>query len=203
MNGKQLTPILMAIALSACQTTHQTLLQSGTAPSASPKAIAAETPRQSIQSFELSGAMAARSQQKAWTASVNWLQSGPSQYDIRLMGPLGNGAIRIQKSGGQVTYQEGKKIIASNNPENLFQQQTGVRLPVNQLFYWVRGVPAPGAVQGTKKDTNSHITQLQQGCYVVDYMRYSVIDNTAMPSVIHLRGHGLMVKLIIKHWKLF
>ena len=50
-----------------------------------------------IGSWDLSGALAAKNQNKAWTASLNWLQQGQNHYQIRLFGPLGSGTVLIEK----------------------------------------------------------------------------------------------------------
>ncbi|WP_133128336.1 lipoprotein insertase outer membrane protein LolB [Legionella nagasakiensis] len=153
-----------------------------------------------ISSWEISGAMAANNQKKAWSASLNWRQQGMNRYQIRLFGPLGGGTVIIEKEGGMITYKDGPKTASSNSADELLYQQTGIRLPVTNLYYWVRGLPAPGAVQSTKYDQYNHLTQLKQAGYTIDYARYTSLKNIDLPSKIRLKGHGVMIKLIIKRW---
>ncbi|CEK11919.1 lipoprotein insertase outer membrane protein LolB [Legionella hackeliae] len=164
--------------------------------------LAATSSASAITSWEISGAMAARSKSKGWNASVNWLQRGLSQYQIRLFGPLGSGTVLINKKGGLVTLRDGPKTASSSNAEELLKQQTGVRLPVNNLFYWVRGLPAPGHVQSAKRDAANHLLVLKQGGYIIDYGQYTVVGKTVLPSVIRLQGNGIFIKLVIKRWKI-
>lgn len=156
----------------------------------------------SISSWQISGAMAARSKNKAWSASINWMQRGANSYQIRLFGPLGSGTIIIQKQGGVVSFRDGAKSASSANAEQLLLRQTGVRLPVHNLYYWVRGIAAPGNVQGTAKDASGHLSILRQGGYTIQYLGYMPAGNTYLPSQIKLQGNGVFIKLVIKHWGL-
>ncbi|CDZ75868.1 Outer-membrane lipoprotein LolB precursor [Legionella massiliensis] len=155
-----------------------------------------------ISSWEISGAMAARSKGKGWSASVNWLQQGLSSYQIRLSGPLGSGTVLISRSGGTVTLRDGPKTATSSNAESLLMQQTGVRLPVNNLYYWARGVPAPGAVQGSKYDQGGRLLILRQAGYTIEYQQYTSVGNVILPSNIRLQGNGIFIKLVIKNWRI-
>lgn len=152
-------------------------------------------------SWELSGAMAARNKNKAWTASVNWLQRGANSYQIRLSGPLGSGAILVEKQNGLVKFRDGPKSASSKNADELLQKQTGIRLPVNNLYYWVRGIPAPGPVQSSKRSPSNQLLVLQQAGFTIEYPSYTKAGNSVLPGIIKLQGNGVAIKFVIKHWK--
>ncbi len=160
----------------------------------------AQTTTRTISSWDLSGAIAARNKNKSWTASINWRQQGPNHYQIRLFGPLGGGAVMIEKQGDVITYRDGPKKITSANADKLLLAQTGVQLPVANLYYWVQGTPAPGPVGSEKQ--GKVLSQLHQAGYTVTYLEYTTVNGTTLPSKIRLEGHGVIIKLIIKHWKI-
>ncbi len=153
-----------------------------------------------VSTWEINGAMAAKNKEKAWSASMNWLQHGPNSYQIRLIGPLGGGTVLINKTGKTIHFQDGAKKVSSNNADELLLQQTGIRLPVNNLYYWVRGLPAPGGIQAEQHDKYNHLSQLQQSGYTIDFTQYTSVKGIDLPSTIRLVGNGVMVKVIIKHW---
>lgn len=153
-----------------------------------------------ISTWEINGAMAAKSKNKGWSATMNWVQHSANSYQIRLIGPLGGGTVMINKSGKNITFQDGAKTSTSTNADELLVKQTGIRLPVNNLYYWVRGLPAPGVVQSEQHDTYNHLTQLKQSGYVIDFTKYTSVKGIDLPSIIRLEGNGVMVKVIIKHW---
>lgn len=151
-------------------------------------------------SWELSGVMAARSKQRSWTAQIHWLQQGPSSYQIRLFGPLGSGTVLIERQGGVITFRDGPKSVTAKNADDLLQRQTGVRLPVGDLYYWVRGIPAPqGAFK--KKGAAHQLSRLQQAGFTIEYPGYMQSGLLVLPRIIKLQGKGITVKLVVKRWK--
>ncbi|CAM2819795.1 molecular chaperone LolB [Legionella steigerwaltii] len=155
---------------------------------------------ETVSSWELRGAMAAKNKEKGWSAAMNWRQNGPSSYQIRLMGPLGSGTVLIDKKGDTVTYQDGPKKISSHDADKLLVEQTGIRLPVNNLYYWVRGLPAPGPVQAEHRDKYNHLEQLKQSGYTINFTKYTSVKGIDLPSMIRLEGNGVMVKVVIQNW---
>lgn len=154
-----------------------------------------------ITSWDLSGALAARSKGKGWSASLNWIQRGAGSYQFRLSGPVGSGTILVTKSDGVVTLRDGKKTVSSSNAVSLLQQQTGISLPVPNLYYWVRGIPAPGSVQSKQQDESGRLRLLRQAGYTIEYQQYTSVGKAVLPTSIRLQGNGIFLKLIIKHWR--
>jgi outer membrane lipoprotein LolB len=199
MNAHKYWVIPCALLLAACAPTPRPSEQ---APINKIEPLAkrkAETAK--VSSWELKGAMAAKNKAKAWSASMDWVQRGPNSYQIRLMGPLGGGTVLINKEGNTVTFQDGAKKTSSTNAEELLLQQTGIRLPVNNLYYWVRGLPAPGAVATEQHDAYNHLVHLKQNGYTINFNQYTSVNGVDLPSSIRLEGNGVMIKVIIKSWK--
>ncbi|HRD68827.1 MAG TPA: lipoprotein insertase outer membrane protein LolB [Legionella sp.] len=153
-----------------------------------------------ISSFQINGAMAAKAKGKGWSATMNWTQRGASSYQIRLMGPLGGGSVLVSRTGNTVTFQDGAKHASSTNADQLLLEQTGIKLPVNNLYYWVRGLPAPGGVQSEKRDAFNHLVLLKQSGYTINFTKYTSVNKIDLPSMIRLEGNGVMVKVVIKKW---
>jgi outer membrane lipoprotein LolB len=153
-------------------------------------------------SWDLLGAIAARDKNNSWSASINWLQKDANNYQIRLSGPLGGGSVLIDKKGDVINFRNGSKSVSSTNATVLLQQQTGVSLPVSSLYYWIRGLIAPGAVQLVKRDKNHHLLALKQNGYTINYSTYSTVTGISLPNQVILQGHGIFVKLVIKQWKI-
>ena len=155
-----------------------------------------------ISSWEISGAIAAKNKNKGWTSTLDWVQRGANQYQIRLLGPLGGGTVLVEKNGALVTYEEGPKKASSRSADELLEKQTGIRLPVHNLYFWARGLPAPGTIQSSHYDANHHLESLTQAGYVINYSNYTSVGNFDLPGKIQLQGHGVWIKLIIKRWKI-
>ena len=198
MNASKYGILAVALLLTACTQTPRPAEQAPINKIVPLEKRKAETA--TVSSWEISGAMAAKGNAKAWQASMNWVQHGPNSYQIRLMGPLGGGTVLINKSGKTVSFKDGSKTVSSTNADELLLKQTGIRLPVNNLYYWVRGLPAPGGAQSEKHDQYNHLIQLQQSGYTIDFTQYTSVKGIDLPSTVRLVGNGVMVKVVIKHW---
>lgn len=203
MQGLKLLLFIPLILLAACCPQRQETTQGDTAASAEVVIPKEERKEQvdKVSSWELSGALSAKNKEKGWTASLNWAQRGADDYQIRMSGPLGGGTVLIDKKGGVVTYKEGSKVKTSNNADELLQKETGIRLPVNNLYYWVRGLPAPGSIEEAQYDKFNRTTQIKQDGYVIEYSKYTKVNNADLPSLIRLQGHGVTLKVAVKTWK--
>lgn len=212
------TGVICMLGLTACQTTRplQELPQQNPSEQSSPiktpemteslqqksSQPVSSSAQSAIQGWTMQGAMAVRHPKKSWTASFNWNQSGPSNYHIRLFGPLGSGTVLIDGHNGLTTYQDGPKKLASKNANALLKQQTGVALPVHNLYYWARGIPAPGAVSFVQKGPSGAYAGFAQAGYKIEYPEYIKIQGTVLPRQIKLTGNGTFIKVVIKHWRL-
>jgi outer membrane lipoprotein LolB len=155
---------------------------------------------QTVSSWDIRGAMSAKNKNKGWSASMNWVQHGPNDYQIRLMGPLGGGTVIVTQKGTTVTFQDGSKKVTSHNADELLVQQTGIKLPVNNLYYWVRGLAAPGPITAEHRDQYNHLAQLKQSGYTINFTKYTSVKGIDLPSMIRLEGNGVMVKVVIQNW---
>lgn len=155
-----------------------------------------------LTSWSITGAVAAKNKRKTWTASLTWKQQGPSRYQIHLFGPLGGGSVLVEKKGARITYHDGSKHMTTTDIDQLFYKETGVRIPLHNLYYWVRGVQAPGAVTSSQHDTQGYLTTLTQAGYTVQYENYQSVQGIMLPTKLRVSGPGGSLKLVIKQWKI-
>ena len=179
-----------------------------TPPTLSPEAASAWTARQTaltqLTTWQADGRIGVVSGQDGWHASFQWAQQ-ESVYRIDLIGPLGQGRV-IVESGGQdvrIQTQDGQSWSAPD-ADDLLEQTLGVRLPVNGLRYWVRGLPEPGSMSGLQTDAHGRLTRLEQNGWVIEYPAYAPTSrlNLDLPERIVARRPDLSVKLVIEQWKL-
>lgn len=152
--------------------------------------------------WEIRGAMAARNNKKGWTATFNWVQRSMDEYQIRLFGPLGGGTVLINRTNGLTTFRDGPHVSSSRDADRLLQQKTGIALPVANLYYWARGLPAPGPLKTVKYDSLKHVKSFQQAGYTVEYLSTMTVNNINLPKQIKLQGNGIRIKVAIKKWKI-
>lgn len=203
INWKHLTSFSLFI-LTACAPPQAPDAIQQTSLSTTTTTASIETPKlrsaKNISSWTIAGVVAAKNKKEAWSASLNWKQRGINNYQIHLYGPLGSGSILIENKNGEIIYQDGQKRIISHHADNLMKQQTGIRFPFQALYYWIRGLPAPGTVQSAHYDQAGRLIELKQAGHVIQYMRYTNKQGIDLPSKLYVQGVEGKLKLIIKHW---
>lgn len=155
-----------------------------------------------IQSWNIEGMIAIRNQVKndSGSANLKW-QQNKQNYTMLFYGPMGAGSQKLTGGPGKVLLEmaDGKKATAAS-PEALLASQTGWRLPVSSLYYWVRGLPVPDLPAEKKFDTFNHVTQLSQQGWLIQYLRYTSVNRIDVPTKIMLVNPQMSVKMIISQW---
>ena len=196
--------LLMLITACAPKKPANELLGS---PTVNPAQTEPKTPEPKQQAntlthWEITGAIAARNNKKGWTATFDWEQRGMDEYQIRLFGPLGGGTVLIDRKKGLTSYRDGQQVSASRDANSLLKQKTGIALPVANLYYWARGLPAPGSLKAVKYDSLKHMKSFQQAGYTVEYLSTMTVNGIDLPKQIKLQGKGILIKVAIKQWKI-
>ena len=155
-----------------------------------------------LQNWSLTGNMGVLTEQQGWHASFQWSQEGQG-YQIDLIGPFGQGRVRIEGDAQEVRVRtaDGQALTAAD-PEQLLADAVGVRIPVDGLSYWVRGLPDPRQPSVLADDGLGRLIRLEQGGWVVEYPRYMPVAALELPAQIRARKGDLSVKIVIQQWRL-
>ena len=95
----------------------------------------------------------------------------------------------------------GQGRFEAESPEALVETQLGWQLPVSNLLWWIRGLPAPDSRSRVELDGNGRLAHLQQDGWDVQYLDYSDENGFALPSRIKLAGRDLQITLVVKDWQ--
>lgn len=161
---------------------------------------------QAITRWTLNGRAAVSSGNKGGSVTVNWVQQHHN-YHIELYGLLGQGRTELIANGSQVRLINAKGQWASQDAETLLGKYTGWYLPVDNLYYWVRGIPTPRAIDSIKLNAEGHLAYLKQDAWIITYHEYMYINGLWLPQRITLKypGNGvqpaLSVKWLSKNWQ--
>ncbi|WPP00665.1 lipoprotein insertase outer membrane protein LolB [Pseudomonas sp. HR96] len=160
-----------------------------------------KAPLGQLDGWEINGKVGIRAPRDSGSGTLYWLQR-QDYYDIRLSGPLGRGAARLTGRPGKVSLEvAGQGKYDADSPETLLQDQLGWRLPVSNLVWWVRGLPAPQSKSRLTLDGNSRLARLEQDDWTVEYLSYTEQNGYTLPDRIKLHGKDLDVTLVVKDWQ--
>ena len=155
-----------------------------------------------LQNWSLTGRIGITTASEGWHGSLRWVQERQT-YLIDIVGPLGQGRINIRGDADSVTVRtaDGRELSASD-AEQLVLDATGLRIPIDGLVYWVRGLPDPRSASVLLGDEQGRLTRLEQDGWVIDFTSYQDVAALALPERISARQDDLQVKLVIRQWTL-
>ncbi|MCV6604246.1 MAG: lipoprotein insertase outer membrane protein LolB [Porticoccaceae bacterium] len=156
---------------------------------------------QGLQQWQLNGKLAFRSPAESGSASLRWQQQA-QQYKVRLSGTFGIGTTYIEGNDQQAVLRRGDEQLAAANSRQLTGDLLGVPLSVEDLTYWVRGIPAPTTpVSVRDHDPQGLLSQLEQGGWQLTFSRYRQSGEWLLPGRIDGKKGELSFKLVVKRWE--
>ncbi len=161
-----------------------------------------------LQSWALSGRLVVREDGNSDTVNINWQQQG-AQFDLRLFGNLGLGAVRLYGEPDRVTVEKsGEDEVTLPNLDAVTQEYFGYAFPTAELLYWVRGLPAPELSGSHTYDENRMLATLRQedangAVWNLTFDRYMELEGAAgtyLPGRILAVREGLELRFLINNW---
>ncbi len=155
---------------------------------------------QGLTHWNLRGRIALKSGREGLNANIFWRQWDENYY-LRLSGPFGLGALTLAGNPQGVALRDrGETALYRGDAEQLFFRRTGMRLPVESLSYWVRGIPRQGATAKIVLDDRGRLKSLRQSGWKIDYRRYTQQQGVALPAKLFLENRQIKVRLVIDRW---
>ncbi len=156
-----------------------------------------------LRDWELAGRMAVRVDKDAWSASLYWIQTGDS-FEIRIIAPLAQGSALITGDKDSILLKTSDNREFSDKDVNeILKNSFGWSIPLNALKYWIRGIPN-SAVTSDKLAINDsgHLQKFEQDGWSIDYQRYDLTKENALPSRVEFTRARTQVRIVINRWDL-
>lgn len=155
-----------------------------------------------MNAFTVQGVIAFNEGSQHQTASLTWRHENAQTYTMRLYGPFGAGAIELSVNPTQAMLKSNQHPtpIVATEAYTLLKQETGWALPVNNLYFWVRGLAAPYQAASLSKDNQQRLMTLTQGGWTLHYLNYTTRNGLDLPRTISLSEENITIKLVIKNW---
>lgn len=190
---------LAAFVVAGCETSPETR------PVADPERAFAERQVRiaALDEWTALGKLAVRAPDDAWTVNVRWHQAG-ERYAIRLSGPLGQGIMELDGTRAGVELRTADNdVLRAASADELLLEQTGWRLPVSGLRFWILGSPAPGVpVESMALDAGGRLERLRQGGWDIHFERYDEFQQLALPTRLSLESGRIGARMVVRGWTL-
>jgi outer membrane lipoprotein LolB len=147
--------------------------------------------------FDLSGRLAARYRDEAFSGNIAWRHAA-SADEMLITTALGAGVARIVRDGNHVilTTAEPREYRAAD-AEALSEEVLGFRVPLAGLADWVQGKPSTESPATAEYAPDGRLLALQQRGWNVEYLEYQGVR----PSRLRLTYPGIELRLAISEWK--
>jgi outer membrane lipoprotein LolB len=153
---------------------------------------------QHAKDWSLEGRAAVAAGAQGWQATLEWQQSDASS-ELRLAGPLGIGAQVIKRTPVGISV---NGAPPSESALSEMQDRLGFSLPIEDLRFWLLGVPNPGSAFELTRNAQDRALQLTQSDWSIDYDRYTAAGGDVLPAHIVLTRGDIRVRIVVDHWVL-
>jgi outer membrane lipoprotein LolB len=185
--------LLCVTALAGCATMRHEARPAG-APLAWNQRIAQ---LEQATSWQLQGRAAAALGQQGWQASLDWRQKGPDS-DLHLSGPLGVGATEIKMTPTGLSL---NGAPPSDTVMAQLQDKLGFELPLDNLRYWLLGIPDPSVPFDLTRNAQDRAQRLSQAGWTIDYDQYMPANGDLLPKRLVLNRAAARVRIAVDHWQ--
>lgn len=158
---------------------------------------------EALKHWEFTGSINVRDASEAHSSRIRWRQQG-QQYRINLWGTFNIGATEINGRPGEVRIeQQGEEPIVTDSPRDMLYDRIGYELPVDELNYWIKGIPAPGKAEALNFADNTQLLGFEQAGWRVEYLGYTNLGAESLPTRIRIQKEPLRLDLTRLNWTLF
>ncbi len=153
-----------------------------------------------ISDWKINARLAVSNKAEVWHLSVVWKQQA-QHYKIHLSGPFGAGAVQLDGDQTGVRIQTADQTHYAQDASQLLFETTGVQIPIQSLFYWIRGLANPKSVISNQKlDAYGRLSHLTQNEWNIRFKRYKKINTIYLPSKVFIKQNTLDIRFVIEDW---
>lgn len=157
---------------------------------------------QSVASWYSAGRFSFQGETEAVSGRFEWHWS-PGGESLLLSDPVGRGVARVTRgrSGARILSADGE-VREGEDIARLLGQLAGSVVPVQQLRYWLLGVPDPAVPARVIPHGDGLPGTIEQSGWTIRYSRYQRTSNAMLPVRLHAEGERMSLRLVINDWRL-
>ena len=133
---------------------------------------------------------------QGWQATLNWRQTGMFA-EVHLSGPFGIGALALRQGPDGLSLNgapPSDAVLAQ------VQERVGFELPLDNLHYWLLGVPNPAAAFELSRNAQDRAQNLVQAGWSIAFDRYVPVGGDVLPARLVLTRNDVRVRIVIDRW---
>jgi outer membrane lipoprotein LolB len=147
--------------------------------------------------WDLDGRAAVALGQQGWQATLNWRQTG-ADSELHLAGPLGIGALTIKVTPAGLSL---NGAAPNDAVVGQLQDRLGFELPLDNLRYWLLGIPDPNTPFELTRNGQDRAARLLQAGWSIEYDDYMAGDGELLPKRLVLTRAQARVRIAVDRWE--
>lgn len=155
----------------------------------------AKTPK-----WHLRGRIAIRARGEGTSANVDWHQDS-QKYHVRMSGPFGRGAVVLDGDGSQAILRDGEGELKAPTASGLVEKRTGWKLPIENLRFWMRALPVPGAPAHVEFNMRGEVLEIVQNGFKLSYSEYISVGGVKLPQRWELKHPSIRLRAFVSSWE--
>lgn len=187
----------LALSVTACRTTAPKPTVGPGADAPWPEQRAA---LESLDRYGLNGRVAVAANGQGFSASLRYAQLA-RRSRFSLEGPLGIGGMRVESEGDhlEIATSRGEKLDGPEARAEL-ERRLGFALPLEELRWWLLGIPAPGEA-AVNASEGGEIHDFTQGGWRVSVNSRMAGKGFSLPQRLTAERDGARLKLLVERWE--
>jgi outer membrane lipoprotein LolB len=151
---------------------------------------------QHAAAWQLDGRAAVALGAQGWQATLNWHQAD-GVAEVHLSGPFGIGALVLRQGpdGLSLNGAPPSEAVLSQ-----LQDRLGFELPLENLRFWLLGVPSPVGAFTLTRNPQDRAATLTQSDWSIAYDRYMPAGSDLLPAHLVLSRGNVRVRIAIDRW---
>lgn len=154
---------------------------------------------ENLDRYGLNGRVAVAANGQGFSAGLRFAQRADTS-ELSLDGPLGIGGLRLELAGDQleIATSHGDQLDGLEARAEL-ERRLGFALPLNELRWWLLGIPAPGEAAINAADSGEISDFTQHGWRVSINSRAPGLG-FSLPHRLTAEREGARLKLLVENW---
>jgi outer membrane lipoprotein LolB len=150
--------------------------------------------------YSLDGRVAVAANGQGFSASLRYAQLA-RRTELSLEGPLGIGGLQVKVDGDdlEIATSRGERLDGAEARAEL-ERRLGFVLPLEQLRWWMLGIPAPGD-SAVNTGEGGEIRDFMQAGWRVSINSRSPGLGFSLPQRLTAEREGARLKLLVERWK--
>ena len=160
-----------------------------------------------LDRYALNGRVAVAANGQGFSASLRYTQQ-PRHTEFALDGPLGIGGLRVEVEGERVAIVTSRGKLDGPEARAELERRLGFALPLEDLRWWLLGIPAPGEAS-VSAEQSGEIREFTQRDWRVSVNSRIPGLGFSLPQRLTAQrigpqgegGEGARLKLLVERWE--